>query len=238
MSLLPTTRGAAPLLRRLREKRASRRTRRQLLAAVRDKLARGEGLRLVVGAGPSPSVVGAPGTPYEGWILTDVRELNALDAAEWRGLFPEGSVDRILAEHVIEHWTEEQLRIFLKTARPFLSARGRVRVAVPDGFHPDSSYIEEVRPGGTGCGSDDHKVLYTYARLAQVLTDAGWDYDFLEYFDEGGRFRAKPWEASDGYVRRSAENDPRNRERPLSYTSLIVDTRPRAAQGGGRRESL
>lgn len=218
----------APFLRRLREKRASRRTRRQLLAAVKEKLARREGIKLVVGAGPSPTVVGAPGTPYEGWVLTDISELNALDAAEWRALFPEGSIERILAEHVIEHWTEEQLRTFLKTVRPFLSARAVVRIAVPDGFHPDPSYIAAVRPGGTGPGSDDHKVLYTHERLARVLTEAGWEHDLLEYFDEGGQFHMKPWEASEGYVRRSALNDPRNRERPRSYTSLIADIRPRA----------
>ncbi len=227
MSILPTTRGAVPLLRRLREKRASRRTRRQLLAAVKEKLARREGIKLVVGAGPSPVVVGAPGTPYEGWILTDISELNALDAAEWRGLFPEASIERILAEHVIEHWTEEQLRLFLKTVRPFLSARAVARIAVPDGFHPDPSYIEAVKPGGTGRGSDDHKILYTYERLAHVLTEAGWEYDLLEYFDEGGQFHMRPWEASEGYVRRSALNDPRNQERPQSYTSLIADIRPK-----------
>jgi predicted SAM-dependent methyltransferase len=227
MPILPTTRGAAPFLRRLREKRASRRTRRQLLAAVKEKLARREGIKLVVGAGPSPSVVGAPGTPYEGWILTDVGELNALDAAAWRGLFPEASIDRILAEHVIEHWTEEQLRLFLKTVRPFLSAGAVARIAVPDGFHPDPSYIEMVRPGGTGRGSLDHKLLYTHELLARVLAEAGWECDLLEYFDEGGRFNMKPWDANEGYVRRSALNDPRNRERPHSYTSLIADIRPK-----------
>ena len=228
MSQLPTTRGAAPLLRRLREKRASRRKRRQILAAVQEKLARREGLKLVIGAGPSPSVVGAPVTPYEGWILTDVSELNALDAAEWRALFPEGSIERLLAEHVVEHWTEEQFHTFLKTVRPFLSARANVRIAMPDGFHPDSSYIEEVKPGGFGRGSDDHKILYTHDRLARVLTEAGWEYDLLEYFDERGEFHMKPWEPADGYVRRSALNDPRNRERPRSYTSLIADIRPKS----------
>ena len=228
MTLLPTNRGAAPFLRRLREKRASRRTRRQLLVAIKERLARREGIKLVVGAGPSLSVVGAAGTPYEGWILTDVTELNALDAAEWRALFPEASIDRILAEHVIEHWTEEQLRTFLKTVRPFLSARAKVRVAVPDGFHPDSSYIEAVKPGGTGRGSHDHKILYTHERLARVLEEAGWECDLLEYFDERGEFHMKPWDAGDGYVRRSALNDPRNQERPRSYTSVIADILPRA----------
>jgi predicted SAM-dependent methyltransferase len=228
MSLLPTTRSSAAVLRGLREKLASRRARRQLLSEVKRKLTEREGLKLVIGAGPNGSPLGPAAAEYEGWILTDIIELNALDEREWRGLFPERSIDRILAEHVLEHWTEGELRIFLTNVRLFLSERGKIRVAVPDGFHPDPAYIEAVRPGGTGRGSDDHKVLYTYSRLAEVLADAGWDYDFLEYFDERGQFHMKPWEAGDGYIRRSALNDPRNKERPRSYTSLIVDIRPGA----------
>ncbi len=99
---------------------------------------------------------------------------------------------------------------------------------MPDGFHPDPSYIEEVKPGGFGRGSDDHKILYTHERLARVLAEAGWEYDLLEYFDGRGEFHMKPWDAADGYVRRSASNDPRNRERARSYTSLIADIRPKS----------
>lgn len=34
-----------------------------------------------------------------------------------------------------------------------LKPGGYVRVAVPDGFHPDPAYIEMGRPGGYGTGS-------------------------------------------------------------------------------------
>ena len=39
---------------------------------------------------------------------------------------------------------------------------GNFRIAVPDGFHTDPSYIENVKPGGTGEGSEDHKNLFNY----------------------------------------------------------------------------
>ncbi len=170
--------------------------------------------------------MGEPGTPYEGWLLTDVDSLDALRREEWAALFRPQSIQNILAEHVMEHLTEEQFLESLGVIRDFLAPGARVRVAVPDGFHPDPAYIEQVRPGGTGSGADDHKVLYTYSRMAKLLADAGWAYDFLEYFDERGEFHLKDWDKTDGFIRRSALNDPRNKERPQSYTSLIVDIRP------------
>ena len=51
----------------------------------------------------------------------------------------------------------------------FLRPGGRLRIAVPDGFHPEPGYIEYVRPGGTGIGADDHKVLYNYQSLRKLL---------------------------------------------------------------------
>jgi predicted SAM-dependent methyltransferase len=214
-------------IRNLRARRHTAKLRDRLRVEVEQLSARRAPLKLVVGAGSPVPRMGEAGTPYEGWLLTDVDALNALRREEWAALFQPGSIQNILAEHVMEHLTEEQFLEFLGVIRDFLAPDARVRIAVPDGFHPDSSYIEQVRPGGTGPGADDHKVLYTYSRMASLLTRAGWDYDFLEYFDEHGEFHLKPWEQRDGLIRRSAFNDPRNKERPQSYTSLIVDIRPK-----------
>jgi predicted SAM-dependent methyltransferase len=59
---------------------------------------------------------------------------------------------------------------------------------VPDGLHPDPEYIEWARPGGSGSGALDHKVLYDYHSLEDVLQAAGFQVRRLEYFDEEGRF--------------------------------------------------
>lgn len=213
-------------IRNLRAKRHTTKLRGLLRAEVERLQSRREPLKLVVGAGSPEPRMGEPGTPYEGWLLTDVDALDALRHEEWAALFRPQSIQNILAEHVMEHLTEEQFLGFLGVIRDFLAPGACVRVAVPDGFHPDPAYIEQVRPGGTGPGADDHKVLYTYSRMAKLLADAGWDYDFLEYFDERGEFHLKDWDKTDGLIRRSALNDPRNKERPQSYTSLIVDIRP------------
>lgn len=213
-------------LRNLRARRRTTKLRGLLRAEVERLQAWRKPLKLVVGAGSSEPRVGEAGTPYEGWLLTDVDALDALRREEWAALFRPASIENILAEHVMEHLTEEQFLEFLNVIRDFLAPGARVRIAVPDGFHPDPAYIERVRPGGTGPGAADHKTLYTYARMVELLAGAGWRYDFLEYFDERGRFHIKPWDQRDGHIRRSALNDPRNRERPQAYTSLIVDLSP------------
>ena len=104
-----------------------------------------------------------------------------------------------------------------------LKTGGHIRVAVPDGYHPSPEYIEYVKPGGTGVGSDDHKILYTYKTLAHVSKSAGFRIKLLEYWDEYGQFHFYPWDISDGYIERSQEHDERNKINALSYTSIIMD---------------
>ena len=186
----------------------------------------GEPIKVIIGAGP---------TSHESWLITDLPILNALNPAHWSYIFPQGSIDRILAEHVIEHWTKDEFRLFLKLVQPFLSEQGVIRIAIPDGLHPDPSYINYVKPGGSGSGADDHKVLYNYISITYILSEEQYDYNLLEYFDEAGQFHCSPWKISDGFVERSADYDPRNKERSLSYTSLIIDAWPR---GGGSKRGL
>ena len=201
----------------LRQELEHRRVQSLLRKEVNGLRANGETVKLVVGAG---------GTHQEGWLTTDLPTLDALKRADWRRIFPRSSIHRILADHVIEHWTEDQFSLFLRIIQPFLSEQAVVRIAVPDGFHPDPSYIVYVKPGGIGAGADDHKVLYDYVKMTCMLSQEQYNYELLEYFDEAGQFYRRTWDASDGFVRRSAEYDHRNRERALSYTSLIVDTWP------------
>ena len=177
-----------------------------------------EMVKIIIGAGP---------TSYEGWLATDLPLFNALRLRDWYIVFPLKSIDRILAEHVIEHWSKDEFCSFLQMIRSFLTGRGFVRIAIPDGFHPSSDYINQVKPGGSGDGATDHKVLYNYLTLTDLLTKERYDYKLLEYFDEVGTFHCVSWVISDGLVRRSANHDSRNQQVPLTYTSLIVDLWPK-----------
>lgn len=168
-------------------------------------------------------VVGTSGVFEAGWIPTDIEYLNLLSDEDWRKFFPAGSISAILAEHVWEHLTPEQGLHAANNCHRYLRAGGRLRLAVPDGRHPDPAYLRQVMVNGTGAGADDHKVLYTHETLTQLLEQAGFAVTLLEHFDATGTFHFQDWNREDGMVHRSSRFDPRNTAGKLAYTSLIVD---------------
>ena len=168
-------------------------------------------------------IIGASGTHFDGWIATEQHLVDLLEPLTWAEFFSKDSVDAILAEHVWEHLTLEQGRIAASTCFQFMKPGGHLRVAVPDGNHPSRSYIERVRPGGTGEGADDHKLLYDYRTFSDTFTKTGFDVCLIEYFDENGEFRSKPWDESKGMIHRSLRFDERNRTEKYGYTSLFLD---------------
>ena len=170
-------------------------------------------------------VVGSSGVFEKGWIPTDVSTLNLLKPKKWRLFLKENSIDIILAEHVWEHLTVEEGMQAASTCYTFLKKGGWVRAAVPDGFHPRQEYIEYVKPGGTGAGADDHKVLYNYKTFAKAFEQAGFTVQLLEYFDEKGNFCFKEWNKDDGMIHRSTRFDERNNIDPHKYTSIVLDAR-------------
>ncbi len=177
------------------------------------------------GRGDIKLVIGSGGSNFEGWVSTDLHILDATKEANWRLLFKKDSITSILAEHVWEHLDDIEAEKALKNCHMYLKKGGHIRIAVPDGYHPDKSYIENVRPGGVGPGSDTHRKLYNYMTLSDLLRRAGFKVKLLEYWDEEGRFHHEAWRKEDGFIQRSMENDRRNVVKPLSYTSLIVDGR-------------
>lgn len=184
---------------------------------------RRNGIKEFAARNPCRIVVGSSGIAQDDWLATEMQDVNLLEPESWSNYFGDGSVDAILAEHVWEHLTEAQGRIAAATCCRFLKPGGYLRLAVPDGNHPDQDYIERVRPGGSGAGADDHKLLYTIDLLTDVLTKGGLEVKTLEYFDSAGEFHWVDWEPNDGLVRRSRRFDPRNKEGELVYTSIVVD---------------
>jgi predicted SAM-dependent methyltransferase len=174
---------------------------------------------------PLRIVVGASSFYQRGWVPTEMATLNLLNLQDWRRYFAPSSIDAILGEHVWEHLTREDGALAAKHCYAYLKPGGYLRVAVPDGLHPDPAYIEKVRPGGTGMGADDHKVLYTYQTFREIFAAAGFTVELLEYFDEAGEFHCTEWRPEDGKIRRSKRFDRRNEDGTLSYTSLILDAK-------------
>ena len=149
---------------------------------------------------------------YPGWFSSKVDTLDLLRREDFIRLWSPGTREAFLAEHVFAHLTFEQAQRAAAHCFEFLRPGGRLRVAVPDGCHPDPQYREHVRPGGTGPGADDHKILPTWRTLEAQLVGAWFKVALLKFWDEAGHFRVGEWSPDDGPIRRSRRIDPRNQD--------------------------
>ncbi len=154
---------------------------------------------------------------------TNVDALDITREKDWETVFGRRRAHCMMAEHVFEHITAEQTVKANAICFRYLKPGGAIRVAVPDGFNPDPAYREHVRPGGTGPGASDHKVLYNYQTLRAAFETAGFDVKLLEYWDELGTFHFTDWTNDRGLIKRSRRYDQRNQDGKLGYTSLIID---------------
>jgi len=205
----------------------------------------GGGFKYLGHAGDVRVIIGSGPQRMEGWLATDIQHLNVAEGSSWRRLFSPGSIDRILAEHVFEHLSWRELRDALGHVFVYLKRGGRLRLAVPDAFHPSRYYYNLVKPGGWETPSE-HKLMLDCEMLPRVATDAGFEIRLLEYFDENGLFHGVEYDPADGEVQRCASRnvglDTDDREvmakfhasipahlrqqfldRRMTYTSLIAD---------------
>lgn len=168
--------------------------------------------------------VGSSSVPFDNdWFSCDIDILDITQKANWFKLLGFSKVTNIFAEHVWEHLNESDTYLANKNCYHFLKKNGRLRLAVPDGYHPDKTYIDYVKPNGTGLGADDHKILYNYSIMKKKLEQVGFTVHLLEYWDENGKFHYVDWSNDHGKVTRSRRYDSRNIDGTLNYTSLIVD---------------
>lgn len=182
--------------------------------AIKAKLFKSDTIKVIFGAG---------GTSYPGWISTDYPALDVTDKESWAKIFKFGQIDALLSEHVLEHLDDDQVVSAIENIYKYLKQGGYVRIAIPDGYNPSMEYIEAIKPGGSGLGSDDHKQLFNCQLISALLEKNGFKVKLLEWFDEDGNFNFIDWSAHDGMVTRSSRYDERNLKNPLSYTSLILD---------------
>jgi predicted SAM-dependent methyltransferase len=168
--------------------------------------------------------IGSGGTDIgKDWYATDIDTLDITKKEDWNNLLYFLKLDNIVAEHVWEHLSDKDTELANRNCFRFLKRKGVLRIAVPDGYHPNAAYIEWVRPGGNGPGADDHKILYNYKIMKDRLEKAGFEIRLLEYWDENGDFHFTDWTNEGGYIMRSRRFDKRNSGGELLYTSLIVD---------------
>ena len=165
-------------------------------------------------------ILGGGGSAFDGWLATEVDVLDITNPTDWSRYFRPGSIDRLLAEHVLEHLNDSQNRAGLELCFRYLKPGGLFRIAVPDGHRRDRAYVDEVAPP-----KDGHQLLFTLETLSAMLERTGFEVRPLEYFDADERFHAASWDSADGYVKRSVRFDDQVafKRGDLYYTSLIVD---------------
>jgi predicted SAM-dependent methyltransferase len=168
-------------------------------------------------------VIGASGVAGREWIATEQFWHDITIFESWSKYFIAGQIDRILAEHVLEHLDPIETVQAIRNFYTFLRPGGYIRVAVPDGNHPYPEYIENVRPGGIGAGAFDHKVLYTFTSLRDLFLGEGFIVNGLEYFNDSGEFHTQRWNPEDGMIFRSYLHDERNIGGTNAYSSIIID---------------
>jgi predicted SAM-dependent methyltransferase len=171
-------------------------------------------IKIVVGAGP---------TKYKGWFSTDIVTLDVTNENHFKKYFKKKRIHKVLAEHVLEHLTKNELELMINNFQKYSSKDFNIRIAVPDGFHKDNEYIDRVKPGGTGEGAKDHKHLFNYKSLAGLFEAQNFKAKLVEYWDENGQFYSIYSNDENGFVKRSFINDSRNSDGNPHYTSLIID---------------
>jgi predicted SAM-dependent methyltransferase len=183
-------------------------------------------------------IVGAGGVQQPGWLSLEESDLDITQPEAWARFFPSASLDCVFAEHVWEHLTPDEAIGAALNCFAYLKPGGTLRIAVPDGFHPDSTYISWVAPG-IGFNGDDHKQLYNYLSLCSQLTAAGFDCFPKEFFNERGQLFTFPLGDDCGHIKRTVRRYPFSLEGSLvglllgtTYTSLTVDARKPASAFG------
>lgn len=168
-------------------------------------------------------IIGSGTTKFKGWFATDIITLDVTKQEHFKKYFSLNKIDKILAEHVLEHLSNKDLDLMIKNFYDYSSEVVNIRIAVPDGYHKDKEYIDTVKPNGTGFGADDHKHLFNYETLSAKFEKFGFVAVLKEYWDENKEFYTDYSDDEFGMIRRSFKNDKRNEDGEPHYTSLIID---------------
>ena len=126
---------------------------------------------------------------------------------------PDGSVDRILSEHFLEHVSQSTIAHVLRECHRLLKPGSVARLAVPDYEHPRQ---RECLALGHDPKRRNHVTLTTYTLLRSLVDASPFGGAEWHQYWQGDQFIHGPIDYSLGYVQRTPENDRRNRCEGLS----------------------
>jgi predicted SAM-dependent methyltransferase len=162
-------------------------------------------------------IIGSGSTHFNGWISTDLPHFNILVEKDWDRFFKNRKIDNLLAEHVLEHLTAQDVEKAIHLSHQYLKKGGVFRIAVPDGYNPDKQYQDDVSPSGQLGAHHGHLSLWNHELFENMATQNNFSCVLLEYFDKEGIHRLNPFNNENGYIERTMNNKESN------YPSLVMD---------------
>lgn len=179
-------------------------------------------------------IVGAGGTTQDGWVSYEFDNLDIRDRRSWRRHFAPGTLDAVLAEHVLEHLHPAEAEAAARNVYEFLRPGGYWRIAVPDAYNPDPAYHEHSSPDGRYQtywqwlfgGLPKHQQFFHLDSLVSLLRGVGFRVKPLEWHEANGQPAAYNWNQADGQIYRARGTQHVADMRLLlgfDNTSLIVD---------------
>jgi len=172
-------------------------------------------------------ILGAATTSQKGWLSTNEQWFDIRYEKNWEKLFKKKNIlSNILAEHVFEHLTYEELDSALSHANHYLKKGGKLRIAVPDGYNPSEEYIKNVNINGIGADAQDHKQLLNFDILNKLLIRNNFSCNILEGYKNNELIQNK-FNDFDGFIIRTRKRKNINLDPDWFFedsgTSLIVD---------------
>ena len=137
---------------------------------------------------------------------------------------PDNCVDRILSEHCFEHIEITKYPQILKELYRILKPGGVFRLAVPDYLHPNLKHHISM---GYDTSNNLHITLTNYNLLKPYFDNTKFKVYYLHYWKDNETFVENKINYSNGYIKRTPDNDERNKKNNsfgrLLVTSFICD---------------
>lgn len=175
-----------------------------------------EPIWLYLGAGREKrkNYVGVDVVPIHNNIVHDCTEPFPLE---------NNSVERILTEDMLEHFTTDEIINILNECYRILKPDGIMIIGVPDYNNPkDKPYLLK----GTDERFPDHKTLTSHDLMDSFIKASSFKHAKFHHYWDKDYFHMTRFDYSLGFVRRTPDNDKRNRKgNALVVTSILIELR-------------
>ncbi len=158
-------------------------------------------------------ILGAALTKQKGWFSTNQEWFDIVQKSDWDRLFNSNKslsrkrVKRVLAEHVFEHLTLDEMRNAINLIYKNMVYEGSLRIAVPDGNNPNQEYRNHCGINGIGADASDHKQFITFELLRDEVEKIGFKCHLIEGYLKNRKLISTPFNRELGNVIRSRSNE-------------------------------